>query len=203
MKDFDENIKQLAAIAYGEASPLDDASEIKGIAFSVANRARAWNKSSVADLIKSDPNYTYAINGTNQRYEIFMKIKKESDIKDKGMNIALEAAKKAWNNEGPDPSNGAFWWDGIDFKTNYKKHPKVLDGFKFSDVSHNIFNVPEKHVSVKIYWKIRDKKTGKEVNSKERGSYDQVWISTAAHGKTIFWLHDSDYLKATGGKSYR
>jgi len=25
----------------------------------------------------------------------------------------------------------------------------------------------------------------------------------AAHGKTIFWKYNADYLKATGGKSYR
>jgi uncharacterized Zn-binding protein involved in type VI secretion len=29
------------------------------------------------------------------------------------------------------------------------------------------------------------------------------WVSTAAHGSTVFWLHNPDYLKATGGKAYR
>ena len=196
MSSLDENIKKLAAIAYGEASTLNDPDEISGIAFAVANRARAWNEKTIAQLIQADPNYTYAINGKNIRYERFMKTKSTDDVsQDSGMKLALEAASKAWANDGPDPSNGAFWWDGVDFKTNYARHPKVKDGFRFGDKSHNIFNVDENRIERILYWKVRDRKTGKEVDSKERGRFSAVWVSTAAHGKTIFWLHDSDYLR--------
>ena len=204
MSSLDENIKKLAAIAYGEASTLNDADEICGIAFAVANRARAWNGKTIAQLIQADPNYTYAINGKNIRYERFMKTKNTDEIsQDSGMKQALDAAIKAWTNDGPDPSNGAYWWDGVDFKTNYSHHPKVKDGFRFGDKTHNIFNVEENRFQRILYWKVRDRKTGKEVDSKERGRFSAVWVSTAAHGKTIFWLHDPEYLSTSGGKAYR
>jgi hypothetical protein len=114
--------------------------------------------------------------------------------KDFGMAIALEGASKAWANEGVDPSRGAFWWDGLDFKTKYSKHPKVKGGFRFAYPKHNIFSVPEKSVEVAVFWKVRNVRTGAEVNSKLRGKYRCVWISTAAHGKAIFWIHDPEYL---------
>ncbi|MFS2023694.1 hypothetical protein [Massilia sp. CT11-137] len=201
---MEPNIKRLAAIAYGEASTLNDPDEISGIAFAVSNRARAWGKKTVDELIQADPNYTYAINGKNRRYERFMKTKNTDEIaQDSGMKLALEAAVKAWTKDGPDPSNGAYWWDGLDFKTNYANHPKVKDGFRFGDPSHNIFSVEEKLFERILYWKVRNRRTGEEVNSKERGRFSAVWRSTAAHGKTIFWLHDSDYLTTSGGKAYR
>lgn len=73
MSEFDPNIKRLAAIAYGEGSTLNDVDEITAIAFAFANRARAWGGKLVDEVIAADPNYTYAIDGTNQRYESFMK----------------------------------------------------------------------------------------------------------------------------------
>ncbi len=157
--------RKLAAIAYGEASVANDANEIAGIAWAVANRARAWGSKTIDQM--------------------------------------LAAAQAALSNSGNDPSNGAYWWDGLDFKTNYAKHPKVADGFRFGDPSHNIFSVSEASHETTLYWRVRDKKTGEEVNSKIRGTYKWVWVSTAAFGQTIFWKHDTDYLAATGGKAYR
>ncbi len=204
MTEIDPNIKKLAAIAYGEASTLDDENEIAGIAFAVANRSRAWGGKTVDEMIAADEHYTYAIDGKNQRYERFMRANTLKDIEaDKGMKIAWLAALRAWANEGPDLSHGAFWWDGLDFKTNYAKHRKVKDGFRFGSESHNIFGVPERNSCVTVYWKVRNKHTGKEVDSKIRGQYDCIWVSTAAYGQTIFWTHDKQYLVTSGGKAYR
>jgi hypothetical protein len=122
---------------------------------------------------------------------------------DAGMRLAVGWAKKALSNQGADPSNGALWWDGLDFKTKYSTRPKVFDGFKWGRPEDNIFGVPEKRREVVVRWKIRDKRTGKIVDGGERGRYDSVWVSTAAHGATVFWIHNPDYLKATGGKAYR
>jgi hypothetical protein len=128
----------------------------------------------------------------------------DSDIGlNSGMKLAVEWATKALAGDGPDPSNGAFWWDGLDFKTNYANHPKVRDGFKWGSASDNIFDVPEKQREVIVRWRVRNKKTGKIVDGGERGRYDSVWVSTAARGSTVFWLHNPDYLKASGGKAYR
>ncbi|MCX7219124.1 MAG: hypothetical protein NTY70_09345 [Burkholderiales bacterium] len=203
MSEIEENTRKLAAIAYGEASGLNDANEIGAIAFAVANRARAWGNKTVLELLKADTNYTYAVKDGNPRYEKLMQSSEKTIDADPGMKLALACAKNALANQGADPSNGAYWWDGTDFKKNYKNHPKVIDGFRFGDPAHNIFDVKENEISVTTYWKVVNKKTGKEVNSKVRGKFSAVWVSTAAYGKSIFWTHDKDYLEATSGKAYR
>ncbi|MDF3836059.1 hypothetical protein P3W85_24350 [Cupriavidus basilensis] len=202
MTQIDKQTRKLAAIAYGEASVADDPNEIGGIAYAVANRARAWGGKTVDQLLAADPNYTYAVSDGNVRYQKLMDASDAQIAKNKGMTAALQHAISALANTGTDPSNGAFWWDGLDFRTK-AKHPKRKDGFYYGDEAHNIFNVDPVSKPVTIYWKVANKKTGKEVNSKVRGKYEYVWVSTAAHGQTIFWTHDSDYLEATGGKAYR
>lgn len=199
---LDADAKLLAAIAYGEASAANDPNEIGGIAFAVANRARAWGKTIVA-MKAADANYAYAWNGANARFNKLMNSNDYGISRDNGMNLAADWAKKAIANLEVDPSNGGLFWDGLDFKTNYSKHPKVHDGFKFGDPENNIFNVQEKKREVVVRWKIKNKKTGQIVDGAERGRYDTVWVSTAAHGSTIFWKHPDDYLKATGGKAYK
>lgn len=203
MSELDANTKKLAAIAYGESSSLNDPDEIGGIAFAVANRARAWGGKTVEQLLQADHNYTYVIKDGNPRFNRLMAATSDEIKKDKGMSLALDSATKALASQGTDPSNGAYWWDGVDFKTNYDNHPKVNDGFGFGSPTHNIFKVKESSVPTTIYWRVKDKKTGETVDSKVRGTYKYTWVSTAAHGKTIFWKHDADYLKATGGKAYR
>jgi hypothetical protein len=204
MSQLDSNTRQLAAAAYGEASVANDSNEIGGIAFAIANRARAWGNKTVQQLFNADPNYSYAIVDGNKRYDMFMKASEDTIEKNTGMKLALDWAKKALENKTTDPSNGAYWWDGADIKPNYSKHPKVKDGIHFGDPKHNIYNIKESSQGeITIYWKVRNKKTGEEVNSKIRGSYSHVWISTAAYGGTIFWKYDSDYLKANGAKDYK
>jgi hypothetical protein len=200
---IDAQTRKLAAIAYGEASVANDPNEIGGIAWAVANRARAWGNKTLDQMLTADPNYTYAVKDGNPRFKRLMAANETAMMADKGMALALNCAKSALANDGVDPSNGAYWWDGLDFKTNYAKHPKVADGFRFTAPAHNIFDVAETSRETTLYWKVRNKKTGKEVNSKVRGSYKYVWESTAAYGRTIFWKHDADYLSATGGKAYR
>ncbi|ATE58631.1 hypothetical protein [Thauera sinica] len=205
---IDSDTRLLASIAYGEASTDNDSQEIGGIAFAVANRCRAWNGKTVSELKAADPNYAYAWNGKNARFNELFEAS-ESDIKkDAGMSLAVNWAEKAIKNEGGDPSHGALFWDGLDFKVDKNRsdnvnHPKRRDGFKYGDSSHNIFDVPEKRSEIIVRWIIKNKKTGRNVDGAERGRYDAVWVSTSAHGKTIFWKHPEDYLKATGGKEYR
>jgi hypothetical protein len=200
---INEEVRLLAAIAYGEASTANDPQEIGGIAFAVANRCRVWGGKTVAELRASDSNYSYAWNGSNERFNKLMRTPDSEIELHPGMRSAVDWAKKALANDGPDPSSGAFWWDGLDFKTNYVRHRKVQAGFKWGDPSHNIFGVPENRIEVIVRWKVRNKKTEKIVDGAERGRYDSVWVSTAAHGSTVFWQHNPDYLKATGGKAYR
>jgi hypothetical protein len=200
---MDSEVRLLAAVAYGEASTRNDSDEIGGIAFAVVNRCRAWNGKTVAELRAADPNYSYAWDGSNERFNRLMR-SSEADINiDTGMKLAVEWARKALHSQGRDPSNGAFWWDGLDFKTNYRNHPKVRDTFKWGKPSDNIFGVNDDPREVIVRWRVKDKKSGKVVDGRERGRYDSVWISTSAHGSTIFWTYNPDYVKATGGKPYR
>ena len=204
MSPLDKNTRQLAAAAYGEASISNNSNEIGGIAFAIANRARAWGNKTIQQLFNADPNYSYAITDGNARYNAFMEATSDMIEKNEGMKLALEWAKKALANTTTDPSNGAFWWDGADIESNYENHPKVKDGLHFADPKHNIYNLEESSQGkITIYWKVRNKKTGKIMNSKIRGSYTYVWVSTAAYGGTIFWKYDNDYLKATGAKNYK
>lgn len=195
-------VRLLAAIAYGEASTANDPEEMGGIAFAVANRCRAWGGKTVAELRAADPNYAYAWNGSNARFNKLIAASDDDIAVHPGMTIAVQSARRALANEGPDPSAGAFWWDGLDFKTN-ARHPKIRDGFKWGDPSHNIFGVAENKYEVIVRWQIRNRKAGKIVDGAERGRYDSMWVSTAAHGKTIFWRYNPQYVSATGGKAYR
>ena len=194
--------RKLAAIAYGEASGANDASEIGGIAFTVANRARAWGGKTIEQLLSADPNYTYAVKDGNARYAKLMRATEAAIQADAGMKLAVAQATAALAGTGTDPSNGAFWWDGLDFKTNYKRHPKVADGFRWGSKDHNIFGVEETSRLRIEHWRVKNKK-GQVVDGAERGRYSVIWVSTAAAGKTIFWTHDADYLKANGIKAYQ
>lgn len=200
---IDDETRLLAAIAYGEASTVDDSDEMGGIAFAVANRCRAWGGKTVSQLKAADPNYAYAWNGRNERFNKLMRATDSAIRKDAGMLLALEWAALALSNKGRDPSNAALWWDGLDFKTQFHSRPKVKDGFKFGDPKHNIFDVREKKREVIVRWKIKNKRTGQVIDGAERGRYDAVWVSTAAHGGTIFWKHPPEYISATGGKEYK
>ncbi|MGN6653445.1 hypothetical protein [Trinickia sp.] len=201
--EISQEVRLLAAIAYGEASTANDPQEIGGIAFAVANRCRAWGGKTVSELRAADPDYAYAWDGSNARFNKLMRTADSEIELNLGMRQAVDWAQKALANDGPDPSNGAFWWDGLDFKTQYESRPKVRDGFKWGSPSDNIFGVPEKRRERIARWQVRNKKTGKVVDGSERGRYDSVWVSTAAHGSTVFWLYNPDYLKATGAKAYR
>jgi hypothetical protein len=169
----------------------------------MGKRLQQMNLTKSEALRASDPNYSYAWDGSNARFNKLARASDKEIEQDPGMKLAVQWAQNAIANRGADPSGGAFWWDGLDFKTNYVNHPKVRDGFKWGDPSHNIFDVQDKRREVIVCWKIKNKKTGKIVDGGERGHYDSVWVSTAAHGSTIFWLHNPAYLQATGGKTYR
>lgn len=199
---IDRQTRQLAAIAYGEASVQDNSQEIGAIAWAVANRARLWGGCTVTQLIAKDPNYTYAVTDGNARYAKLMAASPADIRKSPGMSAALQHATDALAGAGADLANAGIWWDGLDFKTN-QNHPKRLKGFKYGTPEHDIFGVAEVTRQIVVYWRVVNKKTGEEIDGRERGRYDHVYVSTAAHGSTIIWKYNADYLGATGAKAYR
>jgi hypothetical protein len=117
--------------------------------------------------------------------------------------MAYKAARQAMDG-GEYFSNGAYFWDGWDIKTNYTKHFKVRQGIKISDPSHNIFSIQDNLVLI-IKKKITLKrKNGKAERSEiEIGRYDHVYESTAAHGGTIFWKFNPEYIALEKAKEYK
>jgi hypothetical protein len=198
----DAETRLTAAIAYGEASVDEVVDEIAGIAHAVANRAKAWRKT-VPEMIAADPGYSYATNGKNVRFNLLMKSTLDSINRSRAMRLAVNSAAEALAGKGMDPSGGAFWWDGIDLKDYRQENSRIKLGFKYGAESHNIFSMSPIKKTVIKYWQIKNKVTDALVDSTERGRFDYVYVSTAAHGKTIFWRYTQDYVGASGAKEYK
>lgn len=201
--DIDAETRLLAAIAYGEGSTDDVEEELAAIAHAVVNRAKVWGNRKVSEVIRDDPDYTYAAKFGAERYKLLMGASLNAINKSVGMRIAVNAAKEALSGQGDDPSNDAYWWDGIDLKERKPANPRITYGFKYGSPAHNIFGMDPILKPGVIYWQVRNKKTGKIENSKERGRFDCTYVSRAAYGKTIFWRYNPDYVKATGAKEYK
>ncbi|HDU5254623.1 TPA: hypothetical protein RFU81_005125, partial [Klebsiella pneumoniae subsp. pneumoniae] len=114
----------LAAMAYGEASASNDANELKALASVLVRQRDARGYATMKEFIDGEPSYSYVVGDGNAKYKKFNKAKDEDISNDTGMSNALTAAKNALS-DGPDLSNGAYFWDGADIKSNYNKHFKV------------------------------------------------------------------------------
>ncbi|RAR50052.1 hypothetical protein C7401_14344 [Paraburkholderia unamae] len=201
----DAQTKLLAAMAYGEASSQNDSDEMMAIASVLVRQRNARGYSDMATFTKNDRTFSFVVGDGNPRYNALMKAKDEKIEKDAGMQAAISAARNALAG-GPDKSNGAYFWDGADIKTNYANHFKVRQGIKITDPSHNIYQINDS-TNLKILYKtikIKDKKSHKVTIKKEEiGRYDHVYDSTAAHGGTIFWKFSQEYRDVTKAKEYK
>jgi hypothetical protein len=201
---LDQQTRQLAAMAYGEASSRhDDLDEMSAVASVLIRQRDARGYSDMAMFTSSEPTFSFVVRDGNERYSKLMKASEKDIDKNKGMKAAVAAAKNALSG-GTDKSNGAYFWDGADIKTSYKHHFKVKQGIKFTDPAHNIYAIKESTKLV-IKYKITKKKIeGKLIiEKKETGRYDYVYESTAAHGGSIFWKFGKDYLDVTHSKGYK
>ena len=191
MTDTDKISKEvriLAAMAYGEASPKDVAEEIGAIANVLVRQRTARGYSDMSTFVSSDKTFSFVVRDGNARYKKFTNASEAAIAKDAGMTAALNSAKQALENDGKDLSNGGFFWDGADIKSNYKNHFKVKHGIRFTDPSHNIYGIEESTKLVIITKTTVKKKKGKVISSEttEVARYDHIYISTAAYGGTIF-----------------
>jgi len=169
----------LAAIAYGESHWSNNYEEMAAIASATLRRKKAKGFKTINELVTEDKNFSYATsNKNNQRYYNVMCF-----VNSKGVDLASKAAQNALSG-GFDYSNGACFWDGIDLKANGKLAYRYLRGFRFSQNEHNILSVTEPP----LY--------------KRKGSngryYGFTYISTAGHGKSIFWKLSNEFLAAGG-----
>jgi transposase len=200
-----DDARQLAAMVYGESSTNDHEEEMFAIASVLVRQYKARGYPNISEFAKKETTFSFVVIDGNRRYKKLIDATPSEIEKHGGMSIAIRAATNALN-EGPDKSNGAFFWDGADIKSNYKHHFKVRHGIRFSDVQHNIYNISESRKTAIIYKniKIRNKDT-RTIRSvrQEIGRYDHQYVSTAAHGGTIFWKFNPEYLQATKGKDYK
>lgn len=202
-KNLDDENRMLAAMAYGEASPLNDEKEMYALASVLERQRVARGYSSYKVFVDTDKSFSFVTSDGNPRYTAFMKAK-DSDIqKNPGMLLAIAAAKNA-KAGGVDYSNGAYFWDGSDIKEKYSSHFKVRHGVKIMDQTHNIYDIKNSQKLVILNKVVKKKVAGKTVTEKiEVGRYDHVYESTAGHGGTIFWKQSLDYLNTTKAKPYK
>ncbi|MGP8475701.1 hypothetical protein [Burkholderia diffusa] len=202
---IDAQTKQLAAMAYGEASLQNNSDEMMAIASVLVRQRDARGYSDMATFTKNDPTFSFVVGDGNARYNNMMKATDDQIGKNPAMQAAINAARNALAG-GPDKSNGAYFWDGADIKTNYDRHFKVRHGIKITDPSHNIYDIKDSTKLVILYkiTKKKNKKTKKvETEKVETGRYDHVYDSTAGVGGTIFWKYNQQYLDVTRGSEYR
>jgi hypothetical protein len=195
----------LAAMAYGEGSPGDVPEEMGALAKVLVRQRDARGYADMNTFVTSDKTFSFVVQDGNARYKRFMAADEAAIAKSTGMTAALDAANTALAGNGNDPSNGAYFWDGADIKSNYKNHFKVKHGIRFSSPAHNIYGIAESTKLVIITKTVVKKKKGKVISSEtvELARYDHIYVSTAAYGGTIFWKHNPEYSKATGAKDYK
>lgn len=89
-------------------------------------------------------------------------------------------------------SNGAYWWDGADIKSNM--HNKEW-GIHYTAPEHDIYGTGDNTVGpFQEHW---------QPSGKNRGSpWDHKLDSTAAYGGTVFWKKNSNYQDVTNKKAY-
>lgn len=198
-----DEMRMLAAMAYGEGSTEDDMEEMYALASVMRRQQLARGYASVKEFGTSDKTFSFVTNDGNPRYNKFMKASDAQIAKDLGMSTAVKAAENAFAG-GVDHSNGAYFWDGADIKTKYKTHFKVRHGIKFTDPKHNIYGIKESTMTtVNLYKTTKKRVNGKVVTEKTLvDSADHVYESTAAHGGTIFWKQSSHYLNVTKSKEW-
>lgn len=198
-----DEVRMLAAMAYGEASAANDRLEMFALASVLRRQQLARQYPSIRDFSTKDRSFSFVTSDGNSRYKRLMSASLAQIAQDKGMTLAIEAAKNALSG-GPDYSNGAYFRDGADIKSNYASHFKVRHGIKFSDPAHNIYGIPESTVPTKyLYKNVKRQVDGKTVTERTLvDSTDHVYESTAAHGGTIFWKQSESYLRVSRSKEW-
>jgi hypothetical protein len=194
---LDDNTRKLAATAYGESSNKEVFEEMAAIANVLVRQQKARGYSSVSGFIQADTTFAFAAHDGNPRYTKLMAASLADINKDLGMTTAVKAAQNALSSSPKDYSNGAYFWDGADIKSNYDKHPKVKAGIHITDPAHNIYGIEDKDVPGEEWWKDQNGK-----KTKLRGSWKYKYESTAGYGGTIFWKYNSDFISTSGNKEY-
>jgi len=149
---------------YAESSPKTSKLEVAGIFSVLENRAQAYGTDVISQM---SPKYPMGVYGSREKdRNRYFETGSQADAK----RLTVRAGLILGLTSTSDYSNGAFFWDGVDFKSGGGHNERYVPGYLFSDKSHDIYNLGNniKHGSTKF------------------GSWDYKYESTGAIGKTIF-----------------
>jgi hypothetical protein len=170
---FDEVVGTI----YSEASVSANWEEAAGIYGVLQNRANAEN-TSIYDQISRG-----GVAGYAKRDQIFKPTAQQDRINRVQKGIAMSVATQK------DYSNGAYWWDGTDFSNGGGYRERYLQGYKFTDSNHDLWNMGNNSVNGKMPF----------------GTYQYKYESTNAIGNTIFSRKTTEYRRVEnpGSRLYR
>ncbi len=192
----------LAAIAYGESSTQNKYEEMAALASVMVRQMRARGYQSIEAFTSKDPTFSFVRTDGNKRYALLMQATANEIGKSAPMTHAVRAARNAFSG-GFDYSNGAYFWDGADIKSNYSKHSKVWHGVRV-DPAHNVYGIPDSRRTKILYKTVKKKVNGKTTSVQEEvGRYSWVYESTAGVGGTIFSRYSRDFVNVTRAKEYK
>ncbi|GAA7768351.1 MULTISPECIES: hypothetical protein [Cupriavidus] len=164
---------------------------------------KARGYSTIEAFTSKDKNFSFVRTDGNVRYARLMRATEKDIEKSPAMSDAVKAARSAFAG-GTDYSNGAYFWDGADIKSNYKNHEKVKFGIHITNPAHNIYGISDSGKTKILYKNVKKKVDGHVKNEQQEvGRYSWVYESTAGVGGTIFWRYGRDWLTVTRAKEYK
>jgi len=206
---MDLSLKIHIAGTLGESSMLNLFDEMAAIASIFERQRISRGCKDFIEFKKKHPTYAFALSDGSDRANLVMNAT-EKDIQTKEPMATAYRAVMHVLSGGKDYSNGAFFWDGYDFKTN-PNHFKKRTGFKYGSPNHNIFSVPEQRKKPP-YKKTKKTKVNGVVKTEIIAETDFVYESTEAFsgtyqkGKknqltgTIFWKMNAIYVEFMNNK---
>jgi hypothetical protein len=90
-----DEVRILAAMAYGEASPADVPEEISALARVLVRQRDARGYSNMNTFVSSDKTFSFVVKDGNVRYKRLMAADEAAIAKSPGMTAALDAATNA------------------------------------------------------------------------------------------------------------
>ena len=175
---IDPDLKILIGGVLGESSLLNKFEEMAAIAAVLIRQKKSRGRDTWKEFVQNEKSFAFAFSDGNPRYKLVSDSSDSDVVEKEPMATAFKAVKHALEG-GKDYSNGGYFWDGDDIKSNYKNHFKVKKGIHFSDSSHNIFDIKESRVN---YQKYKTTGRGKDKKKELVKECDWVYESTAAYG---------------------
>lgn len=175
---IEPDLKILIGGVLGESSLLNSFEEMAAIAAVLIRQKNSRSRDTWKEFVQKEKSFAFAFSDGNPRYKLVSESSDRDVIEKEPMATAYKAAKHALDG-GVDYSNGGYFWDGDDIKSNYKNHFKVKKGIHFTSSSHNIFNIEESSVK---YQKYKTSGKGKDKKKELVKECDWVYESTAAYG---------------------